>query len=134
MNAKQRPSTRTLHVGYNARQTDRAFLFEEFRRSKGFDLIGFYDRFCFVRFKTGEAATLAQSAVPPAGVTTFETAKQYYEVPYPQPDDDTRVPCRILHITHLPTNYTRNEIEKIFGLFQGYVYTALLLLFKHYLT
>jgi len=112
--------TRTIHVGYNSRQTDRASLFLYFRAYQGFDLIGFYDRFCFVRFKTGEAAALAQTLATPHGVTTYEAAKQYYEVPYPQPDDDNRVACKILHITHLPTNYTKNEIEKIFGMFPGF--------------
>lgn len=112
-------STRTIHVAYNSRQTDRASLFLTFRTYEGFDLIGFYDRFCFVRFKTGESAALTHTLPTPHGVTTYEAAKQYYEVPYPQPDDDGRVACKILHITHLPTNYTKIEIEKIFGLFPG---------------
>jgi hypothetical protein len=61
-------------------------------------LFSFYDRFCFVRFK-GQAQTIAaQTLNPPIGVTTFESAKQYYTVPYPQPDDENRGACKILHV------------------------------------
>ncbi|KAI9209463.1 uncharacterized protein BJ171DRAFT_118026 [Polychytrium aggregatum] len=47
-------------------------------------------------------------------------AKQNYEVPYPQPDDDP-ITCCTLHITHLPTNYSKEEMTKIFKVFSGFL-------------
>ncbi|KAJ3078099.1 hypothetical protein HK102_004737, partial [Quaeritorhiza haematococci] len=112
--------TSTLHVAYNPRLTDRGDMFLHFRGFDGFDLIAFYDKFCFVRFRDPDSAARVLAMPPLNGVTTYDAAKQSYEVPYPQPEDG-RVPCKVLHVTHLPTSYTKQEMAKIFGIFEGFL-------------
>lgn len=113
-------ATNTLHVAYRPSVTDRGELYMHFRTYPGFELFAFYDHFCFVRFITDDYARHALTLPAPVGVITLEAAKQRYRIPYPQPDDDN-LPAKVLHITHLPNNYTREEMLKVFNGFKGFV-------------
>ncbi|KAJ3043379.1 hypothetical protein HDV00_005077 [Rhizophlyctis rosea] len=112
--------TKTLHVTYRHTQTDRGELYLHFRKQPSFDLFAFYDNFCFVRFTDSMATAETLLAPQPPGIITLEAAKQVYVVPYPLPEDDP-VATKILHATHLPTNYTDKEMEKVFKTFLGFM-------------
>ncbi|KAJ1558821.1 hypothetical protein HK096_003002 [Nowakowskiella sp. JEL0078] len=110
--------TNTIHVSFRPGMTDRGKLYVYFRKLKGFRLIGFYDTYCFVRFENKHYASAALSN-PPFGSITLEPAKISYKVPYPQPQDNQVVSCMVLHITHLPPNSYKDEVESMFGVFEG---------------
>ncbi|KAJ1560598.1 hypothetical protein HK096_007972 [Nowakowskiella sp. JEL0078] len=110
--------TDTIHVSYRPGMTDRGKLYAFFRKLKGFRLVGFYDSYCFVRFDNKHFASEAL-ANPPFGSVTLEPAKISYSVPYPQPKDGQLVSCRALHITHLPPNSFKDEVESMFSVFEG---------------
>ncbi|KAJ3281180.1 hypothetical protein HDU79_011034 [Rhizoclosmatium sp. JEL0117] len=103
----------TLHVSFAAPRIHRGNLFVLLRRLGGFSLIGFYAGFVFAVFRSDDDAALAAAvvgAVP--GVLSVDCAKQTYSVPYPQPDDAEEAglnPC-VIHITHLPPNYAKEEL------------------------
>ncbi|RKO92007.1 hypothetical protein BDK51DRAFT_47265 [Blyttiomyces helicus] len=75
---------------------DRGSLFCVFKQQPGFELFGFYDRFCFARFVNKGCASLALDTVFPPGVSV-EFAKVNYEVPHPQVN-----PCGIQRIHSVP--------------------------------
>ncbi|KAI8809451.1 hypothetical protein BJ742DRAFT_238224 [Cladochytrium replicatum] len=118
-------STNTIHVAYRPQMTDRGELYIHFRKFPGFELIGFYDTFCFVRFADRHFAAIGVAQSAPFGCVTYEAAKLNYEVPYPQPQDDHLPPSTTLHVTHLPPNYTKDELQKIFGVFPGFAHVEL---------
>ncbi|KAJ3284934.1 hypothetical protein HK104_009706 [Borealophlyctis nickersoniae] len=112
--------TRTLHVSYNRLgPTDRGESYLHFRKYPGFELFAFYDHYCFVRFLDQQSTGEALLRPVPKGLTV-EAAKQAYEVPYPQPNEDVS-PSNVIHATHLPTNYTKQEMIKIFLVFDGFL-------------
>ncbi|TPX36305.1 hypothetical protein SmJEL517_g01624 [Synchytrium microbalum] len=114
-------ATNTLHVTYDPRLTDRGDLYVTFRGLAGFELVGLYESYLFVRFETPVFAALALCKPRPVGVITYEAAKHRYTIPYPQPQDDNDGPCAVLHITHMPSGWTQVEMTKIFQLFDGFV-------------
>ncbi|TPX48583.1 hypothetical protein SeLEV6574_g01942 [Synchytrium endobioticum] len=114
-------ATNTLHVTYDPRLTDRGDLYVTFRGLAGFELVGLYESYLFVRFETPVFAALALCKPRPTGVITYEAAKHRYTIPYPQPQDDNDGPCAVLHITHMPAGWTQVEMTKIFQLFDGFV-------------
>ncbi|KAJ3070918.1 hypothetical protein HDU98_006054 [Podochytrium sp. JEL0797] len=104
----------TLHVTYHSLRIHRGNLFVLLRRLAGFRLIGFYTGFVFCVFDTAHNANQAKSllyAIP--GIAQVDFAKQTYYVPYPQPTDhEEKAMCpSVIHVTHLPPNYTRDEIS-----------------------
>ncbi|KAI8803536.1 hypothetical protein BJ742DRAFT_496921 [Cladochytrium replicatum] len=118
-------NTNTIHVAYRPQMTDRGELYAHFRTFPGFELIGFYDTFCFVRFADRHFAALGVAQSAPFGCVTYEAAKLNYEVPYPQPQDDHLPASTTLHVTHLPPNYAKEELQKIFRVFPGFLHIEL---------
>ncbi len=108
-------NTRTLHISFE--HIDRADVFLYCRQWHGFELLAFYDKFCFVRFHTPQSATAALLGPKREGMT-LEAAKHTYELPYPQPEEPF-IFCSVLHVTHLPANYTRIEMGKMFSWLEG---------------
>ncbi|KAI8607140.1 hypothetical protein BC830DRAFT_1175649, partial [Chytriomyces sp. MP71] len=92
----------------------------------------FYAAFVFAVFRSDEDAQNASrllAAIP--GILSAENARQNYTVPYPQPDDDldfqlddnftgSDMRPRVIHITHLPQNYIRDELTVICNELDGF--------------
>ncbi|KAI8585376.1 hypothetical protein BDZ88DRAFT_456024 [Geranomyces variabilis] len=116
------PSTdiNTVHVAYRPGVTDRGHLYLHFRTYAGFELFAFYDHYCFVRFVNQDMARQALLMPSPEGIITLEPAQKNYRVPYPQPEEDS-APCKAIHVTHLPTNYSKDEMCKVFRAFPGFL-------------
>ncbi|KAI9101636.1 hypothetical protein DFS34DRAFT_423945 [Phlyctochytrium arcticum] len=112
--------TNTVHVAYRPGMTDRGELYLHFRNYQGFELFAFYDHYCFVRFITKDSARHALRGPTPPGVITLEPAQKNYRVPYPQPEEDS-ARCKVIHVTHLPTNYSKEEMCKVFRAFAGFL-------------
>jgi len=108
-------STNTIHVSYCVETTDRGSLFLAFRELKGFDLLGFYHKYCFIRFTSVELAQESISTIKSlnlTGLVSILPAKHAYNVPYPQPADSF-LSSSTLHVTHLPQAYTKIEMLKV---------------------
>ncbi|TPX69619.1 hypothetical protein SpCBS45565_g02335 [Spizellomyces sp. 'palustris'] len=114
------PDTNTVHIAYRPGMTDRGELYLYFRNYLGFELFAFYDHYCFVRFVDPESARRALSIPAPQGVITLEPAQKNYKVPYPQPEEESSR-CKVIHVTHLPTNYSKEEMCKVFRSFPGFL-------------
>ncbi|KAI8920205.1 hypothetical protein DFJ77DRAFT_507587 [Powellomyces hirtus] len=110
----------TVHVAYRPGVTDRGHLYLHFRTYAGFELFAFYDHYCFVRFVNQDFARQALLRPSPDGIITLEPAQKNYRVPYPQPEEDS-APCKAIHVTHLPTNYSKDEMCKVFRAFPGFI-------------
>ncbi|KAJ3152765.1 hypothetical protein HDU86_005524 [Geranomyces michiganensis] len=110
----------TVHVAYRPGVTDRGHLYLHFRTYAGFELFAFYDHYCFVRFVNQDMARQALLMPSPEGIITLEPAQKNYRVPYPQPEEDS-APCKAIHVTHLPTNYSKDEMCKVFRAFPGFL-------------
>ncbi|KAI9353725.1 hypothetical protein BDR26DRAFT_13113 [Obelidium mucronatum] len=128
----------TLHVAYQPQRIHRGHVFVFLRRLRGFSLVGgfvfaarmltkplaaFYLSFVFVVFDDAAAAAAAAllvRCVP--GIAAVDFAKQRYTVPYPQPDDsdETRACPNVVHVTHLPPNYAKEEILAMVQDFAGF--------------
>src|SRR5690606_16645721 len=96
-------------------------IYLHFRKFPKFELVGFYDQYCFIKFESPTATADALLRPTPRGILSLEAAKQAYEVPYPQPDEEGSAVSSVLHVTHLPNNYSVGEMIKIFHTFQGHV-------------
>ncbi|KAJ3234259.1 hypothetical protein HDU81_001544 [Chytriomyces hyalinus] len=110
----------TLHIVFNPLRIHRGNLFALIRRLPAFKRIGFY-AFVFAVFESHSAAANAASllaAVP--GISTVEYAKNTYHVPYPQPRDTESPSTNVIHLTHLPPNYTRDELFVLCSDFDGF--------------
>ncbi|KAJ3403433.1 hypothetical protein HDU80_004184 [Chytriomyces hyalinus] len=110
----------TLHIVFNPLRIHRGNLFALIRRLPAFKRIGFY-AFVFAVFDSHSAAANAASllaAVP--GISTVEYAKNTYHVPYPQPRDTDSPSTNVIHLTHLPPNYTRDELFVLCSDFDGF--------------
>ncbi|KAI8845871.1 hypothetical protein BJ741DRAFT_586009 [Chytriomyces cf. hyalinus JEL632] len=110
----------TLHIVFNPLRIHRGNLFALIRRLPAFKRIGFY-AFVFAVFDSHSAAANAASllaAVP--GISTVEYAKNTYHVPYPQPPDTDSPSTNVIHLTHLPPNYTRDELFVLCSDFDGF--------------
>lgn len=113
-------STNTLYCTYDPEITDRGTIYAFFRQVPGFELIGFYEIYCFIRFSNVVYATRAiEFLQPPFGCHAYQPAKCSYIVPYPQPADHTLRPSQFLHLTHLPPNFTIREMINIMSIFPG---------------
>ncbi|KAJ3006017.1 hypothetical protein HKX48_000340 [Thoreauomyces humboldtii] len=114
------PEINTVHVAYRPGVTDRGHLYLHFRTYPGFELFAFYDHYCFVRFVSQDLARQALLRPSPDGIITLDPAQKNYRVPYPQPEEDS-APCKAIHVTHLPTNYTKEEMCKVFRAFPKFI-------------
>ncbi|KAJ3416193.1 hypothetical protein HDV05_002838 [Chytridiales sp. JEL 0842] len=93
-------------------KTNRGILYGEARKLDGFKLIVFNTQYHAFH------ATKACSEI--YGVVSAEVARQSYVVPYPQPEDCYIEQSKTLHVTHLPPNYTQEEMIRVFQLFEGF--------------
>ncbi|KAI8824362.1 uncharacterized protein EV422DRAFT_318034 [Fimicolochytrium jonesii] len=114
------PGINTLHIAYRPGVTDRGQLYLHFRTYAGFEMFAFYDHYCFVRFASTDFAREALMRRVPVGIITLEPAQKNYRVPYPQPEEET-APSKAIHVTHLPTNYSKDEMCKVFRAFPGFL-------------
>ncbi|KAJ1552880.1 hypothetical protein HK405_009712 [Cladochytrium tenue] len=106
----------TVHLSFRPGSVDRGKLYSLLRKHAGFRVIGLYNNFVFAAFVSHAHAVecLKWCRTLPTGIAS-ELAKQSYTVPYPQPEDD---PANLgivdtIHLTHLPPNYTQDEMRSM---------------------
>ncbi|KAJ1553214.1 hypothetical protein HK405_008601, partial [Cladochytrium tenue] len=102
---------------------DRGKLYCLLRKHAGFRVVGLYNNFVFAAFVAHAHAAdcLRWCRTLPHGISS-ELAKQSYAVPYPQPEDD---PANLgivdtIHLTHLPPNYTQEEMTSMCAWLDGF--------------
>ncbi|KAJ3326062.1 hypothetical protein HDU76_013053 [Blyttiomyces sp. JEL0837] len=113
----------TIHISFKQGSIDRGALYHLMRQLPGFKMMAFYNNYVFTVFQTFQNASNALNIctqIP--DITSVEFAKQNYELPYPQPDDQELYlqDVNVLHLTHLPPNYSNQEIVSICKGFPGY--------------
>ncbi|RKO97092.1 hypothetical protein CXG81DRAFT_19388 [Caulochytrium protostelioides] len=112
-------ASNTLHVNVKGATLDRGDVYLHFCVMPGFEVIGLYDCYVFVRFSTPEQALKAHQASDlSAHGIQIEIARQDYQIPYPQPDAEPI--SMTLHVTHLPVRFTPTEMSKFFQRFKGF--------------